>query len=110
MRPDIEAMASRYAATMISSTGGEVISEQVPRTSFFDIDIRREISPPERPPCALPSVFPFPPREVYVGTFVDSESWLADHAGCIFEPRSGSYSHLYRAGLGYPKGVWAQPA
>ena len=45
MRPHIEAMASRYAVTMISSAGGEVISEQVLGTRFFAVDIRREISP-----------------------------------------------------------------
>ncbi len=45
MRPHIEEMASRYAVTMISSAGGEAISEQLPETRFLAVDIRREISP-----------------------------------------------------------------
>lgn len=45
MRAHIEAMASRYAVTMISSAGGEVISEQLPGTRFLAVDIRRAISP-----------------------------------------------------------------
>lgn len=45
MRPHIEAMASRYAVTMISSAGGEAIFEKLPGTRFLAVDIRREISP-----------------------------------------------------------------
>jgi glycosyltransferase involved in cell wall biosynthesis len=45
MRPHIEAMASCYAVTMISSAGGDTIAEQLPGTRFRNVDIRREISP-----------------------------------------------------------------
>jgi glycosyltransferase involved in cell wall biosynthesis len=45
MRPYIEAMASRYAVTMISSPGGQSVLNQLPGARFLGIEIRREISP-----------------------------------------------------------------